>query len=134
VVDAATDQRLVPTLDAPMHGTLVTMDRIVASPADKSRLYHEQQVTAVDMETAGIAQVCAGNSVPWLCVRAVLDRADQVLPGALVGLTRADGRASFPAAVLYALTRPWRVPLLLGLPRRVRAAMQAATEQLVPWL
>lgn len=134
VIDAVTGQQLSPTLAGDSAGTLYTTAGLVESPAQKARLRRELDVEAIDMETAAMADVCEKQGVAWLCVRAILDTADDCLPAALLNLTRPDGRANIAAAGLYAVARPWRVPLLLRLAGRTHRGMAAVAEQLVTLL
>ena len=130
VLDEATGQRLAPTLETDTAGTLCTAAGLVGSPAQKLRLFRELGATAVDMETAAMAEVCDQHGVPWLCVRCVLDAADECLPDWLLRLTHPDGRANLPAAARCMILRPWRTALLLSLAVRTRRGMSAVAEQL----
>ena len=72
------------------HGTLVTTPQVVTDPAARAAL----EGTAVDMESAGIARACRDAGVPFAAVRAVTDRAGDVLPhmdGVVDGAGRVHG-------------------------------------------
>lgn len=81
VMDAATgetfpcDRALAIGAGTPA-GTLVTTARVVTDPAARAAL----DGVAVDMESAGIARACARAGVPFAAIRAVTDRAGDVLP------------------------------------------------------
>lgn len=61
-------------------GTLVTMPAIVRTTADKARLRDQTQADVVDMESFGVASLCAERNQPFLGVRVVSDDAAQELP------------------------------------------------------
>ncbi len=56
-------------------GVIVTGDAFVASPARRTEL-RKLNATAVEMEGAAVAQICARFGVPSLVIRSITDRAD----------------------------------------------------------
>ena len=86
---------------------ILTVDHLVGDPAEKCRLgeFHD----AVDMESAAVAEVCAGQGVRFLAVRAVSDTVDTALSPELVRLL-SGGNVS----VLKACAALVRKPSLLG--------------------
>jgi adenosylhomocysteine nucleosidase len=65
---------------------ILTVDHLVSDPAEKRRLAELHQADAVDMESAAVAEACAGRGVPFLAVRAVSDAVDTALSPELVRL------------------------------------------------
>jgi adenosylhomocysteine nucleosidase len=57
-------------------GLIVTGDAFIASPARRSELRQALDATAVEMEGAAVAQVCARFGVPAIVIRSITDRAD----------------------------------------------------------
>lgn len=57
--------------------TLLTTDRVVRTPAEKTELGKRFQADLVDMETYAIAEACARLDVPFLPLRVVLDTVDE---------------------------------------------------------
>ena len=86
-------------------GMLTTQPRAAETAAEKAALARETRAQAVDMETSGIARVCAARNVPMLSLRAISDTASAEIP--------------VPLHVSYDLTRqrPRIVPLLAFLAR-----------------
>jgi adenosylhomocysteine nucleosidase len=72
-------------------GILVTTPYIVADPASKTALRVRSGACAVDMETAGIVEVAHEAGLPWVAVRAIVDRAGESLPVATLTMLREDG-------------------------------------------
>jgi adenosylhomocysteine nucleosidase len=62
-------------------GVIVTGDSFIASPVVRDRLRSELKASAVEMEGAAVAQVCARFGVPLIVIRSVTDRAEaQAMP------------------------------------------------------
>ena len=99
------------------HGTLVTSHRVVSAPAERRRL----DGLAVDMESAGTARACAQAGIPFAAIRAVTDRADDVLPD-IEGVVDERGNVH-PVRVLGRLVRrPSDIAAWARLARGARAA------------
>jgi adenosylhomocysteine nucleosidase len=60
--------------------TLVTVDRIVATPADKAALRAASGGAIVDMETLAVATVARAAGIPCRAVRVISDAAGDELP------------------------------------------------------
>ncbi len=71
---------------------LVTVDHLVASPAEKAGLHAATGAIAVDMESAVWGRVCREKGIPWMVARSILDRADENLPTGLGGISDGFGR------------------------------------------
>lgn len=66
-------------------GRLVTHPTMVGRPSDKAALGQKWQAVAVDMEAAGFARFCAGQAIPFRCIRSISDRLqDQLSPDLLL--------------------------------------------------
>ena len=78
-------------------GAILTGDQVIFSAAKRRALREEFAASAVDMESAAIAQVCAMHRLPFLSVRAISDYADE---SANLDLSRLDPNelAEFSAA------------------------------------
>lgn len=119
--------RPAPLGDAHAWGTLATSDRLIED-RDAIRRLESQGVIAIDMETAAVAAVCERRGRPWSVLRGISDRADGGgADAAVLALAGPDGSGD-PAAVLrFLLTRPWRIPQLVGLARGMRRATLCAS-------
>ena len=95
----------------------LTVDDLVTTPQAKAAIARSYEVGVVDMEDYWVASVARDAGVPFLSARVVLDRADQALPSYLPGL--AHSRAM---AILLTAAKPWRIPVLVGLARRLPEA------------
>lgn len=133
VVDGSTGRAYepapLPALSAA--GMLRTADELVLHAEELARLESEG-FTAVDMETAAIAEASEGAGCPWSVVRAVSDRAgiDDV-DEAVAHLAKPDGSPDWTALTRFVLTQPRRVPNLLRLGRGLRIAALASVDALL---
>lgn len=57
-------------------GRIVSGDQFISSLEKAGQLWNTHQALAVDMEAAAIAHACFINKIPFLCVRAMSDKAD----------------------------------------------------------
>jgi adenosylhomocysteine nucleosidase len=106
-------------------GALMSMDRFVATVAEKRRL-SAGGAAALDMEAAAVAGRARREGLPFYCVRVVLDRASDGFKLDFNGLRSPDGRFSRARILRAALARPWAaVPELMRLERRGRMAARA---------
>jgi len=90
-------------------GKLITALHLIADIPSKAALAHTSGACAVDMETAGVAEVARQAGLAWVAVRAVVDTAEEALPAACLHTLRADGRVAL-GPLVRAL---WRSPRLL---------------------
>jgi nucleoside phosphorylase len=56
-------------------GIVLTSSYVLGSPAHKHILWEKFRASIVDMETAALARIAASRSIPFSCVRAVSDEA-----------------------------------------------------------
>ncbi len=106
-------------------GTLLSLDHVVRTPAEKARL-RERGAAAVDMEAGAAAFEACRNGVRFYCIRAILDRAQEGFLLDFDALRGANGRYDRVRIVKAALQRPWAfVPELLRLRQRAELAGRA---------
>jgi adenosylhomocysteine nucleosidase len=85
---------------------IVGSERIVATREAKRALLAQTGAVAVDMESHGVAEVAARFGLPFLVVRAVADRSDQVIPRAALGAIDANGDVRYLALFGRLIRRP----------------------------
>jgi nucleoside phosphorylase len=134
VLDAATGRTHRRPIPHRHGGRLVSVARVIASPAEKAGLFARHAAAAVDMETAAIAAVCESHEVPWLCLRAVSDTADQALPDGIERLIDDHGRLRPWPAVRQLARAPGTIPALAHLARGTARAAEALAAALPPLL
>ncbi|RJQ49091.1 MAG: hypothetical protein C4530_23710 [Desulfobacteraceae bacterium] len=87
-------------------GPIATTKHPVFSREEKKRLFHMTGAFAVDLESAAVARVAAGENLPFLAVRTICDCAADDLPAELYGLL--DARGILCGRILMTLL--WRHP------------------------
>ncbi|MCU1326184.1 MAG: putative phosphorylase, family 1 [Bryobacterales bacterium] len=113
---------LMPAGPVALTGALVSVDRIAASAAEKSDL-RSTGALAVEMEAGGVARASHGLGVPFYCVRAVSDLANEDFANDFNKILMPDGRFKVPVLLLNALARPLtRIPELARLAQRTALA------------
>lgn len=135
VADTATQERFpCGTIAAEIDfatGVLVAQDRIANDSAEKARLAAEYGAKAVDMESGGVAARAKRAGLPFFCVKAVADRADESFPFDLNRMRTPDGHIARGKIILQAITHPNQVPSLFRLKRRAQDAARNLGEFLV---
>jgi adenosylhomocysteine nucleosidase len=112
-------------------GVLVAQDRVANDSAEKAKLAAEYGAQAVDMESAGIAARAKRAGLPFFCIKAISDRADESFPFDLNRMRTPEGRISRGRIIVQAVTHPNQVPSLFRLKRRTRDAAHNLGEFLV---
>ena len=89
----------------------------------------ERGFGAVDMEAAGVAEVCEASGVPWSIYRGISDRPDEhIVDQALFGLSKPDGSADPVALAKYLARDPRRAKALARLNRCMQLAAKLAAD------
>ncbi len=115
-----------------MHvGRLLTVDQIIAKPAEKAALGATHDALAVDMESWAVGEVCRQDKVRFLSVRVISDAVDDELPedlNSLVMQKTTAGRLGAAAGTLF--RRPGSVKDML----RLKEDALAASDRLAKFL
>jgi nucleoside phosphorylase len=98
--------------------TLVAVDGIVSTPADKATLAARTGAAIVDMESHAFAAACEERNVAWHVVRGVSDTPDETLPSEVLGWITPAGDTRAGRAVADMLARPRLVPHIAAVMRR----------------
>jgi adenosylhomocysteine nucleosidase len=83
-------------------GAILGLDRMLSSPREKADAYARRGALAIDMESHHVARVAGERNLPFIAVRAISDRADEVLPAIMATFVDAEGQTKM-SAVLAAL-------------------------------
>lgn len=106
-------------------GRLVTVAAAVTTVAGKAALFESSGAAAVDMESAAIAQVAHGRTLPFLAVRVIVDRAGDVLPDTFVAAIDASGEFSVWRLLAQLARSPGELSALLQLAHTFQQANRA---------
>jgi adenosylhomocysteine nucleosidase len=101
-----------------INGPLISISRIAATATEK-RALRATGALAVEMESGGVARASYRLGVPFYCVRAVSDLANEDFANDFNKILMPNGRFNIPALLMNALARPLtRFPELARLARR----------------
>jgi adenosylhomocysteine nucleosidase len=103
------------------NGRILTVDRLIGTPSEKHELRQSHRATAVDMESAAVAEVCGQHGTAFGCVRAVSDDTSTSLSPRLLRLF-AGGDVSTARVFLQMLRSPRLLPELIRLGRNTKLA------------
>jgi adenosylhomocysteine nucleosidase len=75
-------QKVTPNSPTPrvLSGTIVTGDTFVASSIAVENFRKTYQADATEMEGAAVAQICWQQSIPFLVIRSISDKANEAAP------------------------------------------------------
>ncbi len=90
-------------------GRLLTVDRLILDASEKRLLHETSGADLVDMESSGVAALCAERLVRFLSVRVVSDDAGTTLPPELGSLMTKSGSYRVGAALRAVWNRPSRI-------------------------
>jgi adenosylhomocysteine nucleosidase len=109
-------------------GGLVTTDGLFDDD-DVWQPILERGFGAVDMEAAGVAEVCEEAGVPWSVCRGISDRPDEhIVDQAVFSLSKPDGSADPVALAKYLARDPRRAKALAHLNKCMQAAATLAAD------
>lgn len=109
-------------------GGLMTTDGLL-SDEEGWRPILESGFGAVDMEAAGVAEVCERAGVDWSVYRGISDRPDEnFVDQAVFALGKEDGSPDLMAVVRYVACHPWRARRLGHLNRCMEVAARVAAQ------
>jgi Phosphorylase superfamily len=109
-----------------VRGAVHTIDHVAITAAEKRGLHNRTGAIAVDMESAAVERRAAEWNVPYLCIRAVSDRAGDTLPLDFNRYRNDRGDFSRIRIALAAVARPFTVmPQLMEFDRNCRRAVDA---------
>lgn len=83
-------------------GVILGLDRMLSSPQEKAGAFARNGALGIDMESHHVARAAGEHGLPFIAVRAISDRADEVLPAILATFVDAEGQTRM-SAVLAAL-------------------------------
>jgi nucleoside phosphorylase len=108
-------------------GEISSTDRVVVTAAEKRQLREKTGAIAAEMEAGAVKRIAEKWSVPFYCVRAVSDTANEDMPLDFNLYRDTAGRFSLPRIALAAISRPFtRIPAL----KRLEANCNVASESL----
>jgi len=118
--------KAIETQVASRRGAVHSIDHVAVTSEEKRTLHNQTGAIIVDMESATIQRKAAEWELPYLCIRAVSDRAGDTLPLDFNRYRNPQGDFSRTRIALAAIARPFTVmPQLIEFHRNCRKAADA---------
>lgn len=115
----------------PVGVTLVAVDRVVSTPAEKQALARRSGAAIVDMESHAFAERCEAVGLTWGVVRGVSDTPDETLPGEVLRWITPDGKTRAFRAAADMIRRPGLIGPVVRVLRRARRVLPAVGQRVV---
>ena len=117
----------VPCASRFARGNISSSDHVVATAEEKRQLREKTGAIAAEMEAGAVKKIAGEWGVPFYCIRAVSDTANEDMPLDFNLYRDSAGRFSLPKIAMAAMSRPFtRIPAL----RRLEANCNVASESL----
>jgi adenosylhomocysteine nucleosidase len=100
-------------------------DAVVATTAEKQRLYQATGAAAVDLETGIVARTAASHGIPFAVLRAICDPAERALPPAALTALDTRGVIGTWRVLASVVAHPGQLPALLALAADAAAARRS---------
>ncbi len=121
----ATDPALSQLLGGMTAHALFGGDAVVATTAEKHRLYRATGAVAVDLETGIVARMAVSRGIPFAVLRAICDPAERALPPAALMALDTRGVIGTWRVLASVAAHPGQLPALLALAADAAAARRS---------
>jgi hopanoid-associated phosphorylase len=123
--DGEWSARLVARLPGAMLAPIAGTNALIATAAEKARMFDETGALAADMESHVAAELAQSRGLPFASLRVVADAATSDLPAcASVALTP-EGKVNLAAVLGSVMKWPGQIPQILRMARESNAAFAA---------
>jgi adenosylhomocysteine nucleosidase len=110
-----TDPELSRMLGGSTPHTLLSTASIIASAAEKRRLWQQTGAAAADQESGAVARIATIHRLPFAVLRVICDPADCSLPPAALAALDPLGAISIPRVLASIAAHPGQLPALFRL-------------------
>lgn len=118
----------------PKRGDILTVEKMILKSTEKKTLAQKYKISAIDMESAIIAQTAEKATIPYICIRSICDEINTDMPafinnslnrnGETVIWTALEGLALQPKKIIPLAKLGWKFHKAL---KTLRAAAQILT-------
>ncbi|MFV1984130.1 MAG: hypothetical protein ACC657_11370 [Thiohalomonadales bacterium] len=106
-------------------GPICESTLVVASSADKQKLFETSNALAVDMETVALARISQKHQIPFISLRVIVDPADMTIPFVVTNNMDENGNVSIIKLLVGLLKRPGNIFPLIQLAKNFSKARKA---------
>jgi nucleoside phosphorylase len=115
---------LVNQIEGARAGKIYSADRIVATAAEKRRLFEESGCLAGDMEGGLIGKLCREGEIRMIHVRAISDAANEAVSPRMLGWVDDVGRPRAGRVAAGLALHPGEIPAMIRLGRNSKVALR----------
>lgn len=112
-------------VDGQMPQIIVSVEKIISTPQQKSQLAIDTKAAAVDMESYAAAITANELGIPLTIIRAISDEAHQTLPTWSTRCIKENGMTNLGGVTRILLTGPWRISAMLMMQKRAKLASES---------
>ena len=109
------------------NGDVVSTEKICTSFEEKIKLFRKTKALAIDMESAGIAEIAMASNLDFIIIRAIADNADSNIPEAVIKNIDNFGRINIGRFLVYCLFHPAQIYELILLAISYKKALCVLT-------
>jgi adenosylhomocysteine nucleosidase len=106
-------------------GPILWSPKPISTVASKLNAYRLTGALAVDMESRAVCEVAAEAGLPFFCLRAVCDPADQTVPDTLLAMVDKQGNPGIGYLLTHLVWRPWLLRNIIQMTRQFHQALVA---------
>ena len=108
-------------------GDIVSTEKICASFEEKMKLFRKTKALAIDMESAGIAEVAMAGNLDFIIIRAIADNADSNIPEAVIKNIDNFGRINIGKFLVFCLFHPTQIYETILLAKNYKKSLSTLT-------
>jgi adenosylhomocysteine nucleosidase len=106
-------------------GPVLCSPKPISTAASKLAAHRMTGALAVDMESRAICEVAAEAGLPFFCLRAICDPADQTVADALLATVNEQGNPRIGYLLAHLVWRPWLLRDMIRMASQFRQALIA---------
>jgi adenosylhomocysteine nucleosidase len=106
-------------------GPIFCSPKPISTAASKLAAHRLTGALAADMESRAVCEVAAGAGLPFFCLRAVCDTADQTVPDTLLAMMDEQGNPRIGYLLAHLVWRPWLLRDMIRMASQFRHALIA---------
>jgi adenosylhomocysteine nucleosidase len=113
-------------------GPILCSTKPISTAASKLAAYRLTGALAVDMESRAVCEVAAEAGLPFFCLRAICDTADQTVPDALPATVDEHGNPRIGYLLACLVRHPWLLRDMIRMASRFHQALIALERAWLP--
>jgi len=108
----------------PKHGDILTVEKMILKSTEKKLLAQEYKISAIDMESAIIAQIAENATIPYICIRSICDEINTNMPAFINNTLNRNGETVIWKALQGLALQPKEIISLVKLGWKFHKALK----------